>query len=245
MFRSLLARPHHALAEMGALAALYALYESVRGAGGASLETARRHTDDIVGLERALHVFHEQALQWVVPRCLCCRSCWASRTCCSTWQARPPRCAGSTATGATRFRSFARRSSSRRRSRSSATCSILRLRRVSPASGSTTRSRRTRDVNLSSDALGALYNPYAAVPSLHFGYALLVGGAVRAPARRRWMRIVGALYPAFMLFDIVATGNHLLFDAAAGGIVVAAGALVARRLVAEPAPRPALRPLTA
>ena len=30
-------------------------------------------------------------------------------------------------------------------------------------------------VNLSSDVLGSLYNPFAAVPSLHFGYALLVG----------------------------------------------------------------------
>ena len=30
-------------------------------------------------------------------------------------------------------------------------------------------------VNLSSDLLGSLYNPFAAVPSLHFGYALLVG----------------------------------------------------------------------
>ena len=46
-------------------------------------------------------------------------------------------------------------------------------------------------------------------------------------ARRRWVRVLGALYPAFMLFDIVATGNHFLFDAATGGaLVVVVGWLV-------------------
>jgi len=85
-------------------------------------------------------------------------------------------------------------------------------------------------VNLSSDALGSLYNPFAAVPSLHFGYSLLVGVAVATLAQRRWVRWVGAAYPAFMLFTIVATGNHFIFDAAAGGVVTIAGYLVARSL---------------
>jgi hypothetical protein len=33
-------------------------------------------------------------------------------------------------------------------------------------------------LNLSSDLLGSFYNPFAAVPSLHFGYALIVGVTV-------------------------------------------------------------------
>ena len=61
-----------------------------------------------------------------------------------------------------------------------------------------------------------VYNPLAAVPSLHFGYALIVGGVLFAYSRRRWVRVLGAAYPAFMLFDIVATGNHFFFDAAVG-----------------------------
>jgi hypothetical protein len=92
-------------------------------------------------------------------------------------------------------------------------------------------SQHTR-VNLSSDLLGALYNPFAAVPSLHFGYALLIGVAIASLARRRSVRIAGAAYPALMLFVIVATGNHFVFDAAAGAAVVAAGWLIARGLVA-------------
>jgi hypothetical protein len=86
-------------------------------------------------------------------------------------------------------------------------------------------------LNLSSDLLGSFYNPVAAVPSLHFGYAVIVGGALFTLARRRWVRLLGALYPAFMLFVIVATGNHFWFDAAAGGAVVAAGWALARLLV--------------
>jgi hypothetical protein len=69
------------------------------------------------------------------------------------------------------------------------------------------------------------------VPSLHFGYALLVGVAVAALARNRTVRDAAALYPAAMVFIIVATGNHFLFDAAVGAVVTVAGWLVARRLV--------------
>src|SRR6266542_2345512 len=68
----------------------------------------------------------------------------------------------------------------------------------------------------------------ALVPSLHFGYALIVGGVLVTLARRRWMRVLGAAYPVFMLFDIVATGNHFWFDATAGGVVVVAGWWIAR-----------------
>jgi hypothetical protein len=87
------------------------------------------------------------------------------------------------------------------------------------------------------------------VPSLHFGYALIVGVALARLASSRWLRRVGAAYPALMLLIIVGTGNHFIFDAAMGGLVVAAGWLVASRLrppvarpVRLPAPREAWTP---
>ena len=83
-------------------------------------------------------------------------------------------------------------------------------------------------LDLSSDLLGALYNPFAAVPSLHFGYALIVGVVLAVVAQRRLWRIAGALYPATMLLIIVATGNHFFVDAVLGGLVVVIGWLVAR-----------------
>ena len=54
---------------------------------------------------------------------------------------------------------------------------------------------KSAKVNLSSDLLGALYNPLAAVPSLHFGYALLVGAGLALLAKRRWVRIDGRALP--------------------------------------------------
>jgi hypothetical protein len=69
---------------------------------------------------------------------------------------------------------------------------------------------------------------------------VIVGGAMFTLARRRWVRVLGALYPAFMLFDIVATGNHFWFDAAAGGAVVAAGWALARLLVGQSPEKPRL-----
>ncbi len=96
-------------------------------------------------------------------------------------------------------------------------------------------------LNLSSELLGALYNPLAAVPSLHFGYSLLVGVGVYALAQRRWVRLLGVTYPLFMLYTIVATGNHFVLDAVAGAVVVAAAWFAARFLLgeaAQPQPQP-------
>src|SRR5204863_5668914 len=58
-------------------------------------------------------------------------------------------------------------------------------------------SRHTK-VNLSSDVLGSFYNPFAAVPSLHFGYALLVGVTTAAIARRPVVRALALAYPLVM-----------------------------------------------
>jgi hypothetical protein len=82
-------------------------------------------------------------------------------------------------------------------------------------------------VNLSSDLLGGLYNPFAAVPSLHFGYALLVGVTVAVLAKGRVARAIGWSYPAVMLLVIVATGNHFFFDAAGGALAIGIGYVAA------------------
>jgi hypothetical protein len=91
-----------------------------------------------------------------------------------------------------------------------------------------------RHFNLNKGLISSLYNPYAAVPSLHFGYALIVAAALTHFGRSRVTRIAGLLYPPFVLLVIVATGNHFFFDAAAGAIVAAAAYFVARALE-EPA----------
>jgi hypothetical protein len=91
-------------------------------------------------------------------------------------------------------------------------------------------------VDLNSGLVSSLYNPYAAVPSMHIGYALVVAASLLRYGRRVAVRVVGALYPQFVLLVVVATGNHFLLDAVAGAVVVgvAAGvALLLARLAAD------------
>jgi hypothetical protein len=56
--------------------------------------------------------------------------------------------------------------------------------------------------------------------------------------RRRLTRLVGLAYPAFIVFVIVATGNHFLLDAAAGALVVALAAGMTALLLRRPAAEP-------
>ncbi|WP_051425524.1 phosphatase PAP2 family protein [Jiangella gansuensis] len=66
-------------------------------------------------------------------------------------------------------------------------------------------------------------NEYAAMPSLHFGWILLLGIALVALARPLAVRILGATMPVLMFAAIVLTGNHYVVDALVGGGVVVAG----------------------
>lgn len=66
----------------------------------------------------------------------------------------------------------------------------------------------------------SFYNPYAAMPSLHFGWALLVG-LMASSSERRALKAFGVLYPSCMALVIVTTGHHYFLDILGGGIVVA------------------------
>src|SRR5439155_168561 len=74
-------------------------------------------------------------------------------------------------------------------------------------------------VDLNRGLVSSLYNPYAALPSMHIGYALIVAAGLLRHGRRLLVRAIGALYPPFVLLVIVATGNHFFLDAAAGAVV--------------------------
>jgi hypothetical protein len=88
----------------------------------------------------------------------------------------------------------------------------------------------------------AFVNPYAAMPSLHFGWDLLLGlGIIWAfwparnvrrltdppqPSSRRWLQalaLVGIALPILQVLSITMTANHFFLDAAAGGVVALAG----------------------
>jgi hypothetical protein len=69
-------------------------------------------------------------------------------------------------------------------------------------------------------------NEFAALPSFHFGWILLVGMAVIQTTRRLLMRAMGVLLPLAMLLAIIFTANHYVLDAVAGAAIVL-GALMA------------------
>jgi len=83
-------------------------------------------------------------------------------------------------------------------------------------------------IDLNHGLVSALYNPYAAIPSMHAGYALVVGGALIRYGRSNAARAAGTAYPLFVLLVIVATGNHFFVDAAAGALVAAASLALGR-----------------
>jgi membrane-associated phospholipid phosphatase len=67
----------------------------------------------------------------------------------------------------------------------------------------------------------AIFNPYAAMPSLHCAFALLAGIAIWQAARGPW-RLLGVLWPAAVAIATVATGNHWVLDIVAGFVLAAA-----------------------
>jgi hypothetical protein len=80
------------------------------------------------------------------------------------------------------------------------------------------------------------YNPYAAMPSLHFAWALILGVTL-VLLGRHVLRLVGLLYPVMMLATILISGNHLLLDAAGSVIVVTVAVLAALVLHRRLSPR--------
>ena len=79
------------------------------------------------------------------------------------------------------------------------------------------------DVNIGSPHHERFSNPVAAVPSLHAGWAIAVGAGLVLYARNVVARMAGAVYPALVLLTIIVTGNHFVFDAVAGALVMAVG----------------------
>jgi hypothetical protein len=91
-------------------------------------------------------------------------------------------------------------------------------------------------------AVGKMANQFAAMPSLHFGWAVLVAyGVVRAlHSRWRWLVVI---HPAMTLAAIVITANHYWLDAIVAAVLIAAAmALEGERSRRAPATRGDDRP---
>ena len=97
------------------------------------------------------------------------------------------------------------------------------------------------DLSYQAQSLRAFVNPYAAVPSLHFGWAMIIGGAMVVTMRHPVLRAVGLVLPWAQLAAIVFTANHYIVDAWVGCAVCVAGLALSLGLQRWLYPRMGLR----
>lgn len=76
------------------------------------------------------------------------------------------------------------------------------------------------------------YNAYAAMPSLHFAWALIVAVSVLLLTNTMLIRLLASLYPVVMLYTVMVSANHYLMDTVGATVVVALACMLA--LILEP-----------
>jgi hypothetical protein len=229
MMRRYLATRHSLPVEAATVLLLYALYEAARGLVAGDEQLAVDHARAVTSLEHRLHVFVEPSVQHgaqAVPGLtgvlgaayLTLHLSVTAALLLWLHQRRPAAFARirttlliASAIALIGFVAFP-----------TAPPRLARIGIADTVSG--------RHVDLNKGLISSLYNPFAALPSLHIGYALIVAAALARFASTRIVRIAGLLYAPFVLFVIVATGNHFFADAAAGALVAAVAYLIARKI---------------
>ena len=99
--------------------------------------------------------------------------------------------------------------------------------RLLPGSGIVDTLQALDNLSYQAQSTEFFVNPYAAMPSLHVGWAFLVAiGVVRAFPGNRVVLLLAILHPLAQWASTVFTGNHYFLDGV-GGIVVAAAGLAA------------------
>jgi hypothetical protein len=229
MMRHYLATRHSLRVEVASVLMLYALYEAVRGLVAGGRQVAVDHAQAIASVEQGLHVFVEPSVQQAaqsVPGLMgvfggAYLTLHLSVTAALLlWlhQRRPAAYAPvrttllvATALALVVFVVFP-----------TAPPRLAQIGLTDTVSG--------KHVDLNKGLISSLYNPFAAVPSLHVGYALIVAVALIRFGQTRVVRVAGFVYAPFVLLVVVATGNHFLVDAAAGALVAASAYVVAHAL---------------
>src|ERR1044071_4372530 len=92
------------------------------------------------------------------------------------------------------------------------------------------------NVNHDSSLAKVFINPYAAVPSMHCAFALMIG-ATGVRVCRHWIpKAFWAAWPLLIAGVVIVTGNHYWIDVGLGWMVAVTSALVAARLLARARP---------
>jgi hypothetical protein len=223
-----LREPHSLRVEVAGLVVLYGLYETTRGLVAGDAAGAVHHARLVASLERSLHIFVEGDVQHAAMRLpglvgtlgvVYLTLHLAVTAACLLWLHRR------------RPAAFAEARTALVVASGLALVGYLAFPTAPPrlAQLGITDTISGGHVDLNHGLVSSLYNPFAAVPSVHITYAVIVGMSIARFAGRCAVRILGALYPALVLLVIIATGNHFLVDAGAGLAVAVVALAVAAR----------------
>ena len=84
------------------------------------------------------------------------------------------------------------------------------------------------NINHDSAIAKIFINPYAAVPSMHCAFALMIGGTGFMVCRHWYTRAFWAFCPPLIAWVVIVTANHYWVDAALGWMVAISAALIAQ-----------------
>ena len=89
-------------------------------------------------------------------------------------------------------------------------------------------------LNHDSGLIAFAANPYAAMPSLHAMDALIVGLVMATVCRSRVAKVLWLVWPAWVCFAVMGTGNHFWLDCAAGFLLaILTGLILFRRRIRQ------------
>lgn len=87
-----------------------------------------------------------------------------------------------------------------------------------------------------SQSAGVLYNPYAAVPSMHVAFALMIAVPAMQLMRHWVLKALWSFYPLLVTFVVISTGNHFWMDAVLGALTALVSAFLAKNAFARVRP---------
>ena len=203
--------------ELSLVGAGLLIYYLIRGFVVDEFPEARAHALAIVQLERALHVFHEPQLQQLLNGNMLQIQFWNGVY---FWGHAPI----IAAVGVWLYLHHRPNYSLIRNSFLFSALAGLIIYwlfpvappRLLPGFGFVDTMQRYSSVSYQAQSLKPFVNPFAAVPSLHFGWSVLIGVGVIRALQHPIAWAFGALLPLLMLIAIIATANHFVFDAAVG-----------------------------
>ena len=228
----------HWYKEFGIVLSVYLLYETIRNVSKGRPSVAFDHAMQVIGWQKALGINHEKAIQdWALhykPLIIASNYyygiAYIAGTIGDLALAVPPAVRRLPALAQhVADRHGARVDRVRDLSRSCRrACSTCRASRHQTYGFVDTLVKYPTFWSFDSPTMKSVSNQFAAMPSLHCGWALWGAAAVVPRVKTWWMKALAISYPVSTIFVVVVTANHYFLDAVGGAIIFVVGYGVAR-----------------